>query len=132
MIQNICRFNNEVELGKFFSSIDIIPDAYRAILETTLTYDLQKTPSGINVLAFNCLAPDYTTRFLNGEFGLVSSENLQVIDFIPTKLYPICSINKAAVELFEELSDDLKDLENKVYIVDLESRTSVTCLFFVF
>ncbi|KAJ0754483.1 putative carboxylesterase [Helianthus annuus] len=106
-------FNSEIELGKFLGSIDVIPDAYQAISETTLAYELHTTRSGNTVLAFSSCSPDYTTRFLTGEFDLVSSENLQVVDFIPTKVNSSISINKAAVELFQQLGDDLKELEHK-------------------
>ncbi|KAK9067265.1 hypothetical protein SSX86_014591 [Deinandra increscens subsp. villosa] len=105
-------FRSEVELAKFLGSLDIIPEAYGAISETNLAYELHTTSSGIDVLAFKC-PPDYTPRFLDGEFDLVSSEKLQVVDFISTKVNPSFSINKAAVELFEGLGDDLKELENK-------------------
>ncbi|MFS7970660.1 putative carboxylesterase [Helianthus anomalus] len=106
-------FNSEVELGKFLGSIGVIPEAYQAISETTLAYELHTTPSGNTVLAFSSCSPDYTTRFLTGEFDLVPSKNLQVVDFIPTKVNSSFSINKAAVELFQQLGDDLKELEHK-------------------
>ncbi|PWA77796.1 alpha/Beta hydrolase fold protein [Artemisia annua] len=77
------RFSSEVELGKFLGSINIIADAYGAISKTMSTYELHTSPSGIQILAFNC-PTDYTTRFLNGEFCLVSSENHKVVDFIST------------------------------------------------
>ncbi|KAI3726049.1 hypothetical protein L1987_65846 [Smallanthus sonchifolius] len=105
-------FSSEVELGKFLGSVDVIPEAYRAISETNLTYELHTTRSGIDVLAFTC-SPDYTTRFLQGEFDLVPSENLHLLDFISTKINSSFSINKAAVELFQHLGDDLKELEYK-------------------
>ena len=116
LILRNCRFSSEVELGKFLGSINIISDAYGAISKTTSTYELHTSPSGIQILAFNC-PTDYTTRFLNGEFCLVSSENHKVIDFISTgrKDKFSFSINKAAVELFEHLPDDLKCLQKKVY-----------------
>ncbi|KAI7732804.1 hypothetical protein M8C21_029407 [Ambrosia artemisiifolia] len=83
-------------------------------LETTLAYELHTTRSGDNhVLAFNSCSPDYTTRFLNGEFNLVSSEGLHDVDFIATKVNSSFSINEVAVELFQQLGDDLKELENK-------------------
>ncbi|MFS7970670.1 putative carboxylesterase [Helianthus anomalus] len=97
----------------FLGSIGVIPEAYQAISETTLAYELHTTPSGNTVLAFSSCSPDYTTRFLTGEFDLVPSENLQVVDFIPTKVNSSFSINKAAVELFQQLGDDLKELEHK-------------------
>ncbi|KAM0033644.1 putative carboxylesterase [Helianthus debilis subsp. tardiflorus] len=106
-------FNSEVELGKFLGSIGVIPEAYQAISETTLAYELHTTPSGNTVLAFTSCSPDYTTRFLTGEFDLVPSENLQVVDFISTKVNSSFFINEAAVELFQQLGDDLKELENK-------------------
>ncbi|XP_076954273.1 senescence-associated carboxylesterase 101-like [Bidens hawaiensis] len=104
-------FSSEVELGKFLGSIDIIPHAYQTISETSLTYKLHTTSSGHNVLAFKC-SPDYTKRFLNGEFGLVSSDKHQVVNFISTKVNSSFKINKAAVELFQNLGNDLKELEN--------------------
>ncbi|XP_076897747.1 senescence-associated carboxylesterase 101-like, partial [Bidens hawaiensis] len=107
-----CRFSSEVELGKFLGSTGIIPDAYRAISETNLAYEIHTTRSGTSVLAFKCF-PDYTNRFLDGEFGLVSSENHQVVEFILTKVNSSFKINEAAVELFQNLGDDLKELENK-------------------
>ncbi|KAI3784760.1 hypothetical protein L1987_43865 [Smallanthus sonchifolius] len=106
------RFRGGVELSKFVGSLDIIPEAYRAISETNLSYELHTSPSGINVLAFN-YCTDYTTRFLEGEFALVPSENLQILHFISTKVNPSFSVNEAAVELFQNLGDDLKELENK-------------------
>ncbi|KAI3784759.1 hypothetical protein L1987_43864 [Smallanthus sonchifolius] len=106
------RFRGGVELSKFVGSLDIIPEAYRAISETNLSYELHTSPSGINVLAFN-YCTDYTTRFLEGEFALVPSKNLQILHFISTKVNPSFSVNEAAVELFQNLGDDLKELENK-------------------
>lgn len=97
----------ELELGKFLGSLDIILEAFQAISDTTLSCELHTSLSGLKVLAFSC-PTDYTTRFLKGEFELVSSE---VVDFISTKVNPKISINKAAVELFENLSEDLKELE---------------------
>ncbi|KAK9067264.1 hypothetical protein SSX86_014590 [Deinandra increscens subsp. villosa] len=69
------------------------------------------TRSGIDVLAFNDSA-DYTAGFL-GEFHLVSYKELQVVDFIPTKVNPSFSTNKAVVQLFEDLDNYLKKLEHK-------------------
>ncbi|KAJ0817081.1 putative carboxylesterase [Helianthus annuus] len=106
-------FNSEVELGKFLGSIGVIPEAYQAISETTLAYELHTTRSGNTVLAFNSCSPDYTTRFLNGGFDLVPSKNFQGVDFISTKVNSSFFINEAAVELFQQLGDDLKELENK-------------------
>ncbi|KAD4584966.1 hypothetical protein E3N88_22567 [Mikania micrantha] len=108
-------FSSEVELGKFLASVDVIPEAYQAISEinsTVSTYKIHTTRFGINVLAFKC-SPDFTTRFLEGELDLVSSEKPHVLDFIPTKVNPSFSINKAAVELFQDLGDNLKQLENE-------------------
>ncbi|KAK1432814.1 hypothetical protein QVD17_09715 [Tagetes erecta] len=105
-------FRSEVEVGKFLGSADIIPDAYRAISETDLTYELHTTRFGIDVLAFNC-SVDYTTPFLEGDLDLVSSKEPHVLDFISTKVNSSFSVNKAAVELFHNLGDDLKELENK-------------------
>ncbi|GJW86933.1 hypothetical protein Tco_0162273 [Tanacetum coccineum] len=99
-------FCSEVELGKFLCNLDIILEAFQAITDTSLTYDVHTSPSGVKILAFSCPV-DYTTRFLKGEFQLVSSE---VVDFISTKANPEISINKVAVELFENLSDDLNEL----------------------
>ncbi|XP_076931994.1 senescence-associated carboxylesterase 101-like [Bidens hawaiensis] len=106
------RFSSEVELGKFLGSIDVIPDAYRAISEMNSVYELSTTRSGNNILAFKC-SSDYTARFLSGGIDLVSSEGLPVVDFISTKLNPSFSVNEAAVELFQHLGEDLKELENK-------------------
>ncbi|CAH1420714.1 unnamed protein product [Lactuca virosa] len=79
-------FSSEVEGGKFLGSIDVIQDAYRAISQTSSTYQLDTSPSGIKVLAFNCLS-DYTIRFRNGE---------------------------AAVELFELHFKELSELSNQL------------------
>ncbi|KAM0033623.1 putative carboxylesterase [Helianthus debilis subsp. tardiflorus] len=122
-------FSSELELGKFLGSTDVIPDAYHAILETTLPFKLHTNRrSGIDVLAVKSCSHDYTTQFLKGELNLVPSENLQV-DFIPTKVKSsvanneadsipakdksLFSINKAVVELFQQLSDDLQEEEKK-------------------
>ncbi|KAD4584964.1 hypothetical protein E3N88_22565 [Mikania micrantha] len=108
-------FSSEVELGKFLRSVDVIPEAYQAISEinsTVSTYKIHTTRFGINVLAFKC-SPDFTTRFLEGKLDLVSSEKPHVLDFIPTKVISSFSINKAAVELFQDLGENLKELENK-------------------
>ncbi|CAH1420713.1 unnamed protein product [Lactuca virosa] len=105
-------FSSEVEGGKFLGSIDVIQDAYRAISQTSSTYQLDTSPSGIKVLAFNCLS-DYTIRFRNGE-GLVSSDKHKVVDFISTKVNPNLSINKAAVELFELHFKELSELSNQL------------------
>ncbi|KAK9067271.1 hypothetical protein SSX86_014597 [Deinandra increscens subsp. villosa] len=105
-------FRSEVELGKFLGSLDLIPEAYQAILNTNLAYEVHTSRSGVNVLAFNC-SPEYTNRFLEGEFDLVSSEEVDLLNFISTKVNPTFSINAAAVELFQHLGDDIKELENK-------------------
>ncbi|XP_076892438.1 senescence-associated carboxylesterase 101-like [Bidens hawaiensis] len=105
-------FNSEVELGMFLGSIDVIPDAYRAISKMNSVYELSTTRSGNNILAFKC-SSDYTARFLSGEIDLISSEGLPVVDFISTKVNPSFSVNEAAVELFQHLGDDLRESENK-------------------
>ncbi|KAK1432816.1 hypothetical protein QVD17_09717 [Tagetes erecta] len=102
-------FRSEVELGKFLGSADIIPDAYRAIREMKAT----TTRSGIDILAINFSDNlDYMTRFFDGDLDLVPSQNVESLDFIATKLNASFSINKAAVELFQHLSDALKQLED--------------------
>lgn len=103
-------FSSKVELSKFLGSLDVLPDAYHAILETSLAYQLHTSPSGIQILAFK-VPLDHTTRFLNGEFDLVSSESHNVVDFISTKGNPLFCINKAAVDLFEHLIPKLLQLE---------------------
>ncbi|KAI7732805.1 hypothetical protein M8C21_029408 [Ambrosia artemisiifolia] len=134
-----CRFDSEVELGKFTGSTDAIHDAHRAILETNEPYKLHTTGFRINVLAFKSCAPDYTTLSLEGDFGLVPSEYLQGVDFIPTKVkswksknkaesnptevnssvsnnkddFIPTKVNKAAVGLFQKLSIDLIEQEKK-------------------
>ncbi|XP_076916906.1 senescence-associated carboxylesterase 101-like [Bidens hawaiensis] len=105
-------FSSGVELGKFLVSIDVIPDAYQAISETYLPYELRTSRSGNNILAFKC-SSEYTAGFLNGGIDLVSSEKLPVVDFISTKVNSSFSINEAAVELFQHLDYDLKELEKK-------------------
>ncbi|KAL7604518.1 senescence-associated carboxylesterase 101 [Lactuca sativa] len=105
-------FNSEVEVGKFLGSIHVIQDAYRAISQTSSTYQLHTSPSGIKVLAFNCLS-DYTIPFRKGE-DLVSSDNHKVVEFISTKVNPKISINKAAVELFELHFNELSELSNQL------------------
>ncbi|MFS7948337.1 hypothetical protein Hanom_Chr06g00558811 [Helianthus anomalus] len=110
------RFSSEVELGYFLATIldVLIPYAFGAVSGNPLTYEIHTSPSGIKVLNFQC-SLDYTTRFLNEEFDLASSENHEVVKFIATKDNPIFLINKAAVELFEHLHNDLEKLQNKVY-----------------
>ncbi|MFS7917213.1 putative carboxylesterase [Helianthus anomalus] len=110
--QKPCRFRSEVELGKFLCSIDVIQDAYQAISDLTSAYELSTGRSGNKILAFNC-SPEYTSRFLRGEFNFISSEKLPLIDFISTKVHPSFLINEAAVELFQHIGADLKELENK-------------------
>ncbi|KAI3786034.1 hypothetical protein L1987_45161 [Smallanthus sonchifolius] len=121
-------FCRGVELAKFLSSIDIIPYAFGATCvlpedsEKNFTYELHTGPYGVKVLAFNCKS-DYTTRFVDGEFDLVSSQDHKVVDFIPTKVNPSFSINKVAVELFEHLMEnELKEAK----IEDLKSPLIVT------
>ncbi|KAI3500832.1 hypothetical protein L1887_36658 [Cichorium endivia] len=104
-------FSSEIELGKFLGSLDVIPDAYRAILETSSTFKLHTTRSGIKVLAFNSFR-DYTARFR--ESNLVSSEDHEVFDFILTKGNPKFSINEAAIELFEHHFVSLLELRNQL------------------
>ncbi|XP_023743631.1 senescence-associated carboxylesterase 101 [Lactuca sativa] len=106
-------FNSDVELGKFVGSTDLIPDAYRAITETSSTCQLHTTRSGIKVLAFSSF-PDYTFRFHNREFDLVSSEHHEMFDFISTKVNPKFSINGAGVELFEQHFAKLLELLNQL------------------
>ncbi|GKB47211.1 senescence-associated carboxylesterase 101-like protein, partial [Tanacetum coccineum] len=100
-------------MSSFQGSVDVIPDAYRAISKTTSAYQIYTNPSGIQFLAFNVL-PDYTTQFLTGEFDLVSSDDYNVVDFISSKLNPSFLINKAAVILFELLVHELSQLENQL------------------
>ncbi|PWA57594.1 alpha/Beta hydrolase fold protein [Artemisia annua] len=109
-------FSGELEKGNFLGSMDFLADAYDAVLKTTspLAYKLHTSPSGIQVLAFGCNSPDYTTRFLNGEFKLVSSENHKVVDFISTKVNSKFLINEAAIVLFEPLLVELKELEDEI------------------
>ncbi|KAI3776938.1 hypothetical protein L1987_46730 [Smallanthus sonchifolius] len=117
---------SELEFGYFVGSIFevLIPYAFGAVSESnSSTYDLHTTPSGIQVLNFRSL--DYKTRFLNEGFDLVSSENHKVVDFISTKHNPKFLINKAAVELFEQLlhlHNNLEELGNKV----IDKRLVVT------
>ncbi|KAI3670047.1 hypothetical protein L6452_41634 [Arctium lappa] len=108
-------FCSEVEMGGFLGSLDLIQDVYQANLETSNStcYKLHQNFSGFHVLAFNC-SSDYTTRFLNGGFDLVSSKDHEVIDFVATKVNPLFSINEAAVRLFEGLFVELKELENQL------------------
>lgn len=80
-----------------------------------MTYELHTSRYGIDVLAFNC-SDDYTALYLEGELELVSSDKPHVLDFISTKVNSSFSVNKAALELFLNLGDDLKELENKVCI----------------
>lgn len=102
-MEKACRFSSEVDLGKFLGSTYVILDAYR----------FHTTPSGIKVLAFSCF-PDYTFRFYNREFDLVSSEDHEMFDFISTKVNPKFSINGAGVELFEQHFAKLLELLNQV------------------
>ncbi|KAF5793202.1 putative carboxylesterase [Helianthus annuus] len=122
MSQNM--FCSEVELGKFLSSIDIIPYVFnvvRKLAEKNSPYELHTSPYGIKVLAFN-YSLDYTTRFANGEFDLVSSQSHEVVDFISTKVNPSFFINKAAVELFKHVKNNLKELKKE----DLKNPLVVT------
>nr|XP_043629724.1 senescence-associated carboxylesterase 101-like [Erigeron canadensis] len=112
-IHKICRFNSKVELSNFLGSIDSLPDAFDAILNTTLTFELHTNPYGIPILAFK-IPLDYTKRFLNGEFDLVASENHSLVNFISTKVNPSCSINKAAIDLYEQFILDLSKLEDQL------------------
>ncbi|CAI9283275.1 unnamed protein product [Lactuca saligna] len=107
-------FNSEVEVGKFLGSITVVQDAYGAISQTSSTYQLHTSPSGIKVLAFNCFS-DYTLRFRNGE-DLVSSDKHKVVDFVSTNVNPKLSINKVVVELFELPFKELSELSNQVYL----------------
>ncbi|CAI9283280.1 unnamed protein product [Lactuca saligna] len=102
-------FSSEVELGKFLGSTDVIQDAYRAISQTSSTHQLHPTRSGFNVLAFNSLS-DYSILINNSAMDLVSPENHEDLNFISTKVNPKCSINKAAIELFEQHFDKLLEL----------------------
>ncbi|PWA93652.1 alpha/Beta hydrolase fold protein [Artemisia annua] len=110
MIENI--FCSEVELGALLGSLDIISDAYGAVLETCSTYQFHLRPSGLHVLAFQS-SDDYTRRFLEGECGLVSSKDFSVVEFINSGVNASFSINKAVVEFFEHLTNLLTEFENK-------------------
>ncbi|KAL7604521.1 hypothetical protein Lser_V15G20625 [Lactuca serriola] len=102
-------FSSEVELGKFLGSTDVIQDAYRAISQTSSTHHLHPTRSGFNVLAFNSLS-DYSILINNSALDLVTPENHKDLHFLSTKVNPECSINKAAIELFEQHFDELLEL----------------------
>ncbi|PWA76636.1 alpha/Beta hydrolase fold protein [Artemisia annua] len=112
LIQKTCRFNSKVELSKFLGSLDALPNAYHAILETSSAYQLHEAPE-IQILAFT-ITPDYTARFLKGEFDLVSSKNHKVVEFISTKVNPLFSINKAAFDLFEHLLLELSQIRHQL------------------
>ncbi|KAK1432817.1 hypothetical protein QVD17_09718 [Tagetes erecta] len=114
-MKNDILFRSEVELGKFLGSADIISEAYRAISQTKSTYKVHDTTRPkIKVLAFKC-PPDYDTKtpFLEKELDLVSSTKPHLLNFITTKVNSSFSLNKAAVCLFQNLSDNVKELENK-------------------
>ncbi|CAH1420710.1 unnamed protein product [Lactuca virosa] len=102
-------FSSEVELGKFLGSTDVIQDAYRPNSQTSSTHQLHPTRSGFNVLAFNSLC-DYTILINNSALDLVSPENHKDLHFLSTKVNPDFSINKAAIELFEQHFDELLEL----------------------
>nr|GEW63395.1 senescence-associated carboxylesterase 101-like [Tanacetum cinerariifolium] len=103
-------FCSEVELGAFLGSLDIISDAYGAILETSSIYQFHMRPCVLHVLAFQC--PDeYTRRFLDRECGLVSSKDLSVVEFIYSGVNASFSINKVVVEFFEHLTNLLTEFE---------------------
>ncbi|KAJ0846205.1 hypothetical protein HanRHA438_Chr15g0722221 [Helianthus annuus] len=110
------RFRSELELGYFLVTIldVLIPYAFGTVAENSLTYNIYTSPSGIQVLDFQCSLDHYTTRFLNKEFDLVSSKNHKVVDFILTKDNPVFLINKAAVELFEHFHNDFEKIQNEV------------------
>ncbi|KAI3670046.1 hypothetical protein L6452_41633 [Arctium lappa] len=116
-------FCSEVELGGFLGSIDVVPDAFRALSNTSsssssLSYEFHtSSSSGIQILAFKC-SNDYRIRFLNnGGFDLVSSETFQVVDFIATKVNKSFFVNEAAVELFQSLPLELKEPKDQPLIV---------------
>ncbi|XP_024978308.1 senescence-associated carboxylesterase 101-like [Cynara cardunculus var. scolymus] len=109
-------FCSEVEVGGFVGSIDVVPEAFRAVSETSSSsssYGFHTTSSGIQILAFNC-SIDYRNRFLSGGFDLVSSETFKVVDFIGTKVNPSFFISEVAVELFESLPLELKQLKDEL------------------
>nr|XP_043615706.1 senescence-associated carboxylesterase 101-like [Erigeron canadensis] len=103
-------FSSELESGKFLGSIDLLENAYNALLKTSpLAYKLHTILCGKQVLAFNSSLDDIT-RFHHGEFNLVSSENHKLVEFISTKVNPKFCINKAAVDLFGHLSISQKQI----------------------
>ncbi|XP_071710321.1 senescence-associated carboxylesterase 101 [Rutidosis leptorrhynchoides] len=104
-------FCSGVELSKFLRSIDIIPDAYLASSKTSGDYQLH-TSTGIQILAFNSPNADYTARFLKPDSVFVSSDNHTSVDFILTKVNKKFSINKAALDLFD--NHNPKDIKTKV------------------
>ncbi|PWA93648.1 alpha/Beta hydrolase fold protein [Artemisia annua] len=106
-------FSSEVELGKFFGRADLIPNAYEAISKTTATHELHESPSGIQILVFECPA-EKTKGLFEGKFDLVSSEAYQDVSFISPEVNRQFCINKAAVEWFENLPNDIKELEKKL------------------
>ncbi|KAI3670048.1 hypothetical protein L6452_41635 [Arctium lappa] len=108
-------FCSEVELGGFLGSIDVVPDAFRALSDSSSSssYEFHTSSSGIQILAFNC-SNDYRIRFLNGGLDLVSSETFQIVDFIATKVHKSFFINEAAVELFQSLPLELKELKDQL------------------
>ncbi|XP_076950539.1 senescence-associated carboxylesterase 101-like [Bidens hawaiensis] len=111
------EFCSEVELGNHFVAtiLDVLISCKLGAIsdQTSLNYNIYTGPSGIQVLDFQC-SRAYITKFLNGEFDLVSSENHKVVNFISTDDNPTFLINKAAVEFFEHLHKDLEELKNNV------------------
>ncbi|KAJ0799951.1 putative carboxylesterase [Helianthus annuus] len=110
--KNTQQIQKKDQQNHFLGSIDVIQDAYQAIADLTSAYEISTGRSGNKILAFNC-SPEYTSRFLRGEFNFISSEKLPLIDFISTKVNSSFLINEAAVELFQHIGADLKELENK-------------------
>nr|XP_043617681.1 senescence-associated carboxylesterase 101-like [Erigeron canadensis]XP_043617682.1 senescence-associated carboxylesterase 101-like [Erigeron canadensis] len=107
-------FSSELENGNFLGSIDLLENAYNVLLKTSpLAYKLDTSNSRFQVLAFNYSLDDIT-RFHHGEFDVVSSENVKLVEFISTKVNPKFCINKAAVDLFGHHLSMGVDQENEL------------------
>lgn len=108
---------------------DLLPNAWNALTEISPSRDDPVVPISYTykvsdpsnersavIVAFVSSPPASTLKILQGEQSLVDSSdpNFPLFKFIGTKVNPSVSINKAAIDHFASLQDQLSELKDQV------------------
>ncbi|GFP98888.1 GPI ethanolamine phosphate transferase 1 [Phtheirospermum japonicum] len=122
------RFSSGVELANILLSSGVLNSSWDAISDThhhhsnlspsVVKYKIHHSPNGTIIIAFvgtinnNIQAQDT-------ELELVSSQDLNLFDFVATKVNPVFSIHKATLNIFLSLQNELTLLRNQLQVNDL-------------